>query len=134
MRLWREKIKSTKVQLELNLVTAVEGNKKFFYKYISYKKGAKEKDKGRKRDEEKAEVLNAFLPQSLIERPVVLRIHNALSWKTEMGAEIQQEVISNLLHHSDTHKFIGPDGIHPRSLRELPEVLTELLSIIYQQC
>ena len=28
---------------------------------------------------------------------------------------------------------MGPDGIHPRVLRELAEVLTEPLSIIYQQ-
>ena len=28
---------------------------------------------------------------------------------------------------------MGPDGIHPRELRELAEVLTKPLSIIYQQ-
>ncbi|GAB0203730.1 mitochondrial enolase superfamily member 1 [Grus japonensis] len=31
------------------------------------------------------------------------------------------------------HKSMGPDGIHPRVLRELVEVLTKPLSIIYQQ-
>ncbi|KFW00845.1 hypothetical protein N327_12243, partial [Fulmarus glacialis] len=41
--------------------------------------------------------------------------------------------ISDLLHHLDTHKSMGPDGIHPKVLRELVEVLTEPLSIIYQQ-
>ncbi|GAB0207641.1 mitochondrial enolase superfamily member 1 [Grus japonensis] len=39
----------------------------------------------------------------------------------------------DLLHHLDTHKSMGPDGIHPRVLRELAEVLTKPLSIIYQQ-
>ncbi|KFV95512.1 hypothetical protein N327_11824, partial [Fulmarus glacialis] len=33
----------------------------------------------------------------------------------------------------DTHKSMGPDGIHPRVLRELAGVLTEPLSILYQQ-
>ncbi|KFV52859.1 hypothetical protein N328_12805, partial [Gavia stellata] len=33
----------------------------------------------------------------------------------------------------DTHKSMGPDGIHPRVLREVVEVLTKTLSVIYQQ-
>lgn len=35
--------------------------------------------------------------------------------------------------HLDTHKSMGLDRIHSRTLRELMEVLTEPLSIIYQQ-
>ncbi|GAB0188589.1 mitochondrial enolase superfamily member 1 [Grus japonensis] len=42
-------------------------------------------------------------------------------------------MVSNLIHHLDTHKSMGPDGIHPRVLRELVEVFTKPLSIIYQQ-
>ncbi|GAB0210307.1 mitochondrial enolase superfamily member 1 [Grus japonensis] len=43
-------------------------------------------------------------------------------------------MVSNLLHHFlDTHKSMGPDGIHPRVLRELVEVLTKSLFIIFQQ-
>ncbi|KAK4827288.1 hypothetical protein QYF61_016434 [Mycteria americana] len=42
-------------------------------------------------------------------------------------------MVSDLLHHLDTHKSMGLDGIHPRVLRELAEVLTEPLSILYQQ-
>ncbi|GAB0186005.1 mitochondrial enolase superfamily member 1 [Grus japonensis] len=42
-------------------------------------------------------------------------------------------MVSNLLHHLDTHKSMGLDGTHPRVLRELVEVLTKLLSIIHQQ-
>ncbi|GAB0183449.1 mitochondrial enolase superfamily member 1 [Grus japonensis] len=42
-------------------------------------------------------------------------------------------MVSDLLHHLDTHKSMGPDGIHPRVLRELAEVLTKPPSIIYQQ-
>jgi len=32
-----------------------------------------------------------------------------------------------------THKSMGPDGIHPRELREVAEELAKILSIIYQQ-
>ncbi|GAB0192632.1 hypothetical protein GRJ2_001728500 [Grus japonensis] len=42
-------------------------------------------------------------------------------------------MVSDLLHHLDTHKSMGPDGIHPRVLRQLVEVLTKPLSIVYQQ-
>ncbi|PKU44695.1 rna-directed dna polymerase from mobile element jockey-like [Limosa lapponica baueri] len=46
---------------------------------------------------------------------------------------IQREVVRDLLQHLDINKSVGPDGIHLRVLRELVEVLTEPLSIIYQQ-
>ncbi|PKU41254.1 rna-directed dna polymerase from mobile element jockey-like [Limosa lapponica baueri] len=46
---------------------------------------------------------------------------------------IQEEVINDLLLHLDTHKSMGPDGIHPRVLRELAGELTKPPSIIYQQ-
>ncbi|KAK4817662.1 LOW QUALITY PROTEIN: hypothetical protein QYF61_023941 [Mycteria americana] len=46
---------------------------------------------------------------------------------------IQGEIVSDLLYHLDTHKSMGLDGIHPRLLRLLAEVLTKPLSIIYQQ-
>ncbi|KAK4826010.1 hypothetical protein QYF61_003783 [Mycteria americana] len=46
---------------------------------------------------------------------------------------IQWEMVSDLLHHLDIDKSMGPDGIHTRVLRELVEVFTKPLSILYQQ-
>ncbi|PKU49557.1 rna-directed dna polymerase from mobile element hypothetical protein [Limosa lapponica baueri] len=42
-------------------------------------------------------------------------------------------MISDLLPNLDMQRSMGPDGIHSRVLRELAEVLTKPLSIIYQQ-
>ncbi|KFV47254.1 hypothetical protein N341_06513, partial [Tyto alba] len=42
---------------------------------------------------------------------------------------IQGEMVNDLLHPLNTHKSMGPDGIHPGVLREL----TKPLSIICQQ-
>ncbi|KFV46850.1 hypothetical protein N341_03936, partial [Tyto alba] len=44
---------------------------------------------------------------------------------------IQEEMVGD--HHLDIYKSMGLDGIDPRVLRELVEVLTKALSITYQQ-
>ncbi|KAK4831891.1 hypothetical protein QYF61_020038 [Mycteria americana] len=67
-RLCREKIRRAKAEPELNLATAVKDNKKYFFKYISSKRRTKEnlqplvdgEENTVTKDEEKAEVLNAF--------------------------------------------------------------------------
>ncbi|KFP13318.1 RNA-directed DNA polymerase from mobile element jockey, partial [Egretta garzetta] len=46
---------------------------------------------------------------------------------------IQEEAVFDLLCHLDIHKSMGPDGIHPRVLKELAEELAKPLSIISQQ-
>uniref|UniRef100_A0A493TCE7 Reverse transcriptase domain-containing protein n=1 Tax=Anas platyrhynchos platyrhynchos TaxID=8840 RepID=A0A493TCE7_ANAPP len=42
-------------------------------------------------------------------------------------------MVGDLLQHLDIHKSMGPDGIHPRILRELAEELAKPLIVIYQQ-
>ncbi|KAK4830597.1 hypothetical protein QYF61_012023 [Mycteria americana] len=145
-RLRREKIRRGKAQLELSLAAAVKDNKKHFFKYISSKRRAKENlqslvDGGGNtvtKDEEKAEVLNAFFASvfnsrancSLGTQPPASEDRDG----DQNGAPIiQGEMVSDLLHHLDTHKSMGPDEIHPRVLKELADVLTKPLSIIYQQ-
>ena len=49
-----------------------------------------------------------------------------------MPPEIQVEAVRELLLHLDCHRSMGPDGLHPRVLRELVGVIDKLLSTIYQ--
>ncbi|KAK4819351.1 LOW QUALITY PROTEIN: hypothetical protein QYF61_001243 [Mycteria americana] len=144
-RLCREKIRRAKAELEFNLSAAVKDNKKYFFKYISSKRRAKENLQPLTgggnpviKDEEKAELLNAFFASvfnskancSLGTQPPELEDRDG----NQNGAPIiQGEMVSDLLHHLDTHKSMGPDEIHPRVLKELADVLTKPLSIIYQQ-
>ncbi|KAK4823476.1 hypothetical protein QYF61_002523 [Mycteria americana] len=146
MRLHREKIRRAKAQLELNLATAIKDNKICFYKYISNKRRAKENlhplldARGNivTKDEEKTEVLNAAFASVFNSKtscspgthPPELEDRDREQNEVPI---IQQEMVSDLLHHLDAHKSMGPDGIHPRVLRELAEVLTKPLSILYQQ-
>ncbi|KAK4826962.1 hypothetical protein QYF61_012811 [Mycteria americana] len=145
-RLWREKIRRAKAELELSLAAAIKDNKKHFFKYISSKRRGKENlqplvDGGGNtviKDEEKAEVLNAFFASVFNSRADCSMGTQPLELEDRDGDQnaapiIQGEMVSDLLHHLDTHKSMGPDEIHPRVLKELAEELTKPLSIIYQQ-
>ncbi|KAK4831229.1 hypothetical protein QYF61_016327 [Mycteria americana] len=145
-RLCREKIRRAKAELELNLAAAVKDNKKYLFKHISSKRRAKENlqllvEGGGNtvtKDEEKAEIVNSFFASVFNSRVNCSLGTQPPESEDRVGDQngapiIQGEMVSDLLHHLDIHKSMGPDEVHPRVLKELADVLTKPLSIIYQQ-
>ncbi|RMC18591.1 hypothetical protein DUI87_04485 [Hirundo rustica rustica] len=89
-------------------------------------------------DEEKAEVLNAFFTSVFSGKTACPQNNCPLGLVDGVREQngppvIQEETVRELLSHLDVNKSMGPDGIHPRVMRELADELVKLLSIIYQQ-
>ena len=61
MRLFREKIRRVKAQLDINVATALKDNKRYFYKYMNNKRGIKEN-----------------LQQTSMKREVIVPLYSAL--------------------------------------------------------
>ncbi|NXE01684.1 RTJK polymerase, partial [Chaetorhynchus papuensis] len=145
-RACRKIIREAKAQFELNLATLVKDNKKCFYKYINDKRKGKTDlcclldAEGNlvTTDEEKTKVLNDVFASVFIGKthgPQDSCPPGLVDSVREQNGPpvIQEEAVRELLSCLDVHKSMGPDGIHPRVMRELADELAKPLSIIYKQ-
>ena len=128
---------------EHNLVQGLKSNPKAFWKYVSSRMKTTSRisdmDMGNGRisstNKENADTLNSFFcsvftRENHNDTPILQSIHD----NTPLDdITLTEEIIKNKLIKLNPNKSPGPDGWHPRVLKEVAEALTPLLLILLRE-
>ena len=138
----KKEIRLAKRLFERQISENAKGNPKRFFQYCSRKRKIKEEvrciknSKGELlyKDKDNADALNGYFVESFTKEEVNNTpegIHNNLNVLANI--EIEDKEVLDKLNKLKTNKAAGPDGIFPRVLKVLSEIIFKPLASIFRQ-